>query len=554
VRVLPGIDAGLQPASFAGLAVVGLLLLVACSNLAHLLLVRALGRRQELATRLALGASRAVLVRPLLAEALLLSLLGGFLGLLFAAGAPLVLAAVPDSLPVDVELGLAVDWRVVAFTLSTATLTMLAFDVAPVLEATRIDLASALRAAGLTEGRKKRRLRETLLVSQMALSLVLLVCAGLALRSVANARHIDPGFDARGVVVASFSPRLQGHDPQGSEDILRQLLAEIRARPDTVAAGVASHLPLSVEITYDRVADVRSARPPDEWPTVDTALVGPGYLEAMGIPILRGRAFDESDGPRSPPVAVVNASLADRLWPGQAPIGQRVRIAGVPGVHEVVGIVADGRYRTLGEARRPFLFLAFAQAWRDRAGHAGEVSTGSQTLVVRTRGTPSLALRGIRDTARRIDPRLAISRLTTLAEATSLPLLLPRAAASLLALLGAAALGLTAVGVAGAAAHSAACRTREIGLRMALGARRGDIVRLLVGEGLALVAAGLALGLAISAGATRALAIILYGVSPLDATTWALASVILASVALAGTYVPAHRAAGLEPQAALRHE
>jgi putative ABC transport system permease protein len=554
VRVLPGIDSSLYPASFVSLVLVGLLLLVACSNLAHLLLVRALRRRPELTTRLALGASRAALVRPLLAEGLLLSLLGGALGLLFAAGAPLLLAALPASLPVDVELGLSVDWRVVAFTLSASTLTTLAFAVAPALEATRIDLASALRFAGRLAGPKERRLHDVLLVSQLAVSLVLLVCAGLFVRSVLNARRTDPGFDARGVVVASFAPRLQGYDPQRTEDLYRRLLAEIRADPDTLAAGMASHLPLSVELTYDRVADVFSSRPPEERPSVDTALVSPGYFEAMGIPILEGRPFDEGDALGSPPVVLVNDTLADRLWPGRTALGQRVRISGVRGTAEVVGRVATGRYRTIGEAPRPFLFRAFAQVWRDRVGHAGEVATGSQTLVVRTRARPAAALRAIRDAARRIDDGLAISRLTTLAEATSLPLLLPQAAASLFGLLGVIALGLAAVGVVGMAAHSATCRTREVGVRMALGARRGDIVRLFLGEGLALVALALAIGLAAAAATTRALGGLLYGVRPLDPMSWALASVALAAVALAGIYVPARRAAGLEPQSALRHE
>jgi putative ABC transport system permease protein len=554
VRVLPGIDQSLYPASFASLALAGLLLLVACSNLAHLLLVRALGRRAELTTRLALGARRAALVRQLLGEGLLLSLLGGGLGLLFAAGAPLVLAALPASLPVDVELGLGVDWRVVAFTLSASTLTTLAFAVAPALEATRIDLSTALRSAGLAAGSRRRRLRDVLLVSQLAFSLVLLACAGLFVRSVLNARRTDPGFDARGVVVASFAPRLQGYTSQRSEDLYRRLLTEIRAQPDTVAAGLASHLPLSVEITYERVADVFASRPPDEWPTVDTALVSPGYFQAMGIPILEGRPFDEGDALGSAQVVVVNDTLADRLWPGRSPLGQRVRIAGVMGTAEVVGRVASGRYRTIGEAPRPFLFRAFAQAWRDRVGRAGEVATGSQTLVVRSRARPAVAQRAIREAAGRIDDTLAISRLTTLAEATSLPLLLPRAAASLFGVLGLIALGLAAVGVVGMAAHSAACRTREIGVRMALGARRGDIVRLFLREGLSLVALALALGLAAVAATARALASLLYGVRPLDPASCALASAALAAVALAGIYVPARRAARLEPQAALRHE
>jgi putative ABC transport system permease protein len=555
VRVLPGLDRTLYPASFASLLVAGLVLLIACANLAHLFLVRGLARRRELSIRLALGATRPALLRSLLAEGLLLSLAGGAIGLLFAAATPLVVNVLPASLPVDVALGLAVDWRVVLFALFASTLTTLAFATAPAVAVTRIDLSSALRQAAFDALAGTSRLRRVLLVSQLALCLVLLVCAGLALRSVVSVRHMDLGFDPEGAVVASFAPRLQGYDPPRSEALFRRVLDEIRARPDTVAAGLASHLPLSVEVTYERVADRGDARPPTAWPVVDTALVGPGYFAAMGVPVLRGRPFDDHDTPGSTPVVVVNESLARLLWPGgQRAVGQQLRLAGAPRGQEVVGVVRDGRYRTLGEAPRPFLFRCFAQAWRDRRAHAGEVATGYQTLVVRTRARPSVALRAIRQIARRLDPGLAFARLTTLAEATSLPLLLPAAAVSLFAVLGTLGLALVALGIAGVVAYSAAGRTREIGVRIALGARRRDVVRLLMAEAVAVTVVGLAVGLALAAASTRGISWMLYGVRPLDAATYALAAAFLAGVALLAGYVPARRAAGMEPQAALRCE
>jgi predicted permease len=554
VRVLPGLDSTFYTASFASLLVASLVLLIACANLAHLLLVRGLERRRELSIRLALGVSRVALVRSLLAEGLLLSLAGGALGLLFAAAAPLLLAFLPASLPVDVALGLAVDWRVVFFTMSASILTTLAFAAAPALAATRIDLASALRQAGFEAPAGTTRLRRVLLVSELALSLVLLVGAGLALRSLAGVRHMDLGFDPRGAVVASFAPRLQGYDPSRSEALFQKMLTEIRARPATVAAGLASHLPLSVEVTYERVAGLGNGRPPAEWPVVDTALVGPGYFAAMGLPILRGRPFDDHDTPGTTRVVLVNERLARLLWPGRDPVGQRLRLADAPDVQEVVGLVPDGRYRTPGETPRPFLFRCFGQTWRDRHAHAGEVATGYQTLVVRTRGDPSVALRAIREVARRLDPGLAFARLTTLAEATRLPLLLPAAAASLFALLAAVGLALAAVGLAGAVAYSAARRTREIGVRVALGARRRDVVWLLVSETAAVVAVGLAVGLALAAASTRGLSWMLYGVPPLDTPTYALAAAFLAAIALVASYLPARRAAGADPQAALRCE
>ena len=554
VRVLPDLDSAVHSGSLVSLAVVALVLLVACSNVAHLLLGRALRRRREITTRLALGASRAALVRQLLAEGLLLSLMGGLVGLAIATAAPRLLAGVAGELPVDVALGVAVDPRVVLFTLAATTLTTLAFAAAPAFAATRIDVATALRQPGFGSGGGTRRLRRALLVSQLAVSFLLLVCAGLAARSVRGGHGLDLGFDPDGVVVASFAPMLQGYDARRAETLYHDLLSGIRAHPDTVAAGLASHLPLSVEVAYDRVAPLGAERPGERWPRVDSALVGPGYFEAMGIRMVRGRSFRDRDDAVSPPVVVVNESLAERLWPGSAAIGRRLRIDGIPGEHEVVGIAADGRYRTPGEAPRPFLYRAFAQGWAERSAHAGEVGTGSQTLVVRTRSSPSGALATIRGLARGADEGLAISRLTTLADATRLPFLVPRAVAGLLAVLGAVGLGLVAVGVFGLAAWSAGSRTHEIGVRLALGAGRRDVVLLLMVEAGGVVAAGLALGAVAAALTARTLSAILYGLRPLDPASYSFAALALGAVAGLASLVPARRAAGIEPQAALRHE
>jgi len=553
VRILPGIDATLYPASLVSLGVVGLVLLVACSNLAHLLLVRALGRRREIGTRRALGASRLALVRQLLAEGFVLSLLGGLAGLVFAYWVHLVFAALPDSLPVDVVLGLAVDWRVVLFTMAASTLTTLTFATAPALEATRVNLASTLRQSG-DAGRGKRTVRRVLLTSQVALSLLLLVCAGLAQRSMANAQRIHPGFDPQGVVVASFAPGLQGYDQQQVEGFYRDLLSQVRALPDTVAAGLASHLPLTVEVAYERASPSDAGTPLEEWPNVDTSFVGPGYFEAMGIPIVRGRPFLDRDTATAPLVAVVNESLAEGFWPRSQALGQRLRIAGADGEREIVGIVPDGKYRLLGEPPRAFVFQAFGQWLGRRRGHAGEIQLGFQTLVVRTRGAPSVDLAAIRRTARQLDEDLAITRQTTLAEATSLPLLLPRAAAALFTIVGAVGLLLVAVGIAGVASYSASRRHHEIGIRLALGARRRDIERLLMGEGLAVTAIGVGLGLLLAATTTRALSVMLYGVHPVDPPTYLGAAFFVAVVAAAASYVPARRASGSDPQDTLRHE
>jgi predicted permease len=551
VRILPGIDPLLYPAGLVALAVVGLSLLIANFNLAQLLLVRGLERRREIAIRLSLGARRALLVRQLLAEGLVLSSLGGVLGLVLAAATPLALLWLP-ALPVDVALGLAVDWRVVLFTLTLPTLTTLAFATAPALDATRPDLSLALRQGGLTGVMGRRRIRQGLVAAQLALAFVALFAAGAALAGLAAALAVDPGFASRGAAVASLAPRLQGYGPERTRTLYRGLLDELRRQPETLAAGLASHLPLSVELLYERVAVPGSETPESEWPLVDTALVGPGYLEAIGTPILRGRSFEASAGAEAGRVAVVNEALAARLWPGEEAVGQRLRLAGPGAALEVIGVVATGRYRSLVEAPRPFLFQALPDS--PRPGRTGEVSLGTRTLVVRARGGEAAAREAIRRALRRLAPDLAPVRLTSLAEATSLPGLLPRAFASVFGSAAGVALLLVAFGVAGVAAYSASRRRREIGVRLALGARPADIRRLLLREALEVVAAGTALGAALSAAGADALAGLLLGGDPIPPAVWLAAAVVLAALVAGASLAPAARAARAHPQACLRDE
>jgi predicted permease len=554
VRVLPDVDQPVRAGSLAGLGVVALVLLVACSNVAHLLLVRALRRRREIGTRLALGASRAALVRPLLAEGLLLSFAGSTLGLAVAAGAHRLVARLVGPLPVDVAFGLAVDWRVVLATVGASALAILALTIGPALVATRVDVARALWPPGVGGGAGTRPVRRALLASQLAVSFLLVASALLAIRSARSLAGLDLGFRPQGAVVASFAPRLQGYDIRSTGALYADLLESIRARPDTIAAGLASHLPLTIEVAYDHVAPVGTDLPAERWPAADSALVGPGYFAAMGTRILRGRPFDARDRADAPPVVVVNQTLARRLWPGAEAVGRRLRIDGVPGEPEVVGVAADGRYRSLGETPRPFLFRAFAQGWAGRTAHAGEIALGSQTVVVRTRSSPAVALATLRELARRTDERLAVVRLSTLAAATRLPFLLPRVVAVLFAVFAAIALGLAAVGVFGMTACSAGSRTREIGVRLALGAQKRDVVGLLMRESALVLAAGVALGSVAGTVAAHGLSALLGAIHAPDAATFALAALLLAVVAGVSSLLPARRASRTEPQAALRSE
>ena len=360
VRILPGVDAKLGAASAIVMGVVGLVLAIASTNVANLFLARAIARRREIATRRALGASTGAVMRQVLAESLLLALAGGGLGLGLAWLSNRALAALRLPLGVDLALGLALDGRVLLFTLGASMATALAFGLAPALTAARGDLAGMLRAGASAGSPGQRRLGGLLVVAQVGLSLVLLVYAGLAARSLANAHRVDPGFAPSGVVVATFAPRLQGFSRAETDEVTARLVEKVRSLPGIESAGLASHLPLTVEVRFDRVAALASEAPFDTWPAVDSALVGPGYFETLRIPLLTGRSFTELDREGADPVAVVNQSLASRLWPGGAALGQRLHVAGDEAAYEVVGVVRDGKYRTLGEAPRPFLWRALA--------------------------------------------------------------------------------------------------------------------------------------------------------------------------------------------------
>lgn len=544
VRIMPGIDRVLATASTILMVLVSLVLLIACANVASMLLSRATARRKEVATRLAMGASRWALSRQLLAESLLLSALGAALGLAIAKLSNDLLGNLELPFAFQLDLGLAIDGRVLAFTCAIATLTAVLFGMVPALDSGRSQLVSALReSAGSGTGRGVSRLRKALVISQVAVSMLLLVVAGLAGRSLRNAQLLSPGFDPDGVAVATFSPQLQGYQGEAVQGFFDQLEARVGSLPRVEQVSFASYLPLTfVRNTNAGVPDAQRGTPTDEWPELETAYVDVGYFDVMRIALRRGRAFDPRDTDERPDVTVVNETLARSFWPDQDPIGRRLWVDDDDAL-TVVGVVADGKYVTLGESPRPIYYRAMRQA-----------GPGRRVLLARTSSSVPSLLPAIRERAREIDPQIAISELTSLRQATSSALVLPRAGATLFGIFGLLGLFLAVVGLYGLIAHSVSQRTHELGIRVAMGANNRDILGLVVREGMTLTAIGAGIGLVAAVASSRVLTAILYGVGPTDLLTFGGVTLFLLAATLAATWIPARRATRLDPQIALRCE
>jgi len=549
VTIMPGMESVLYPASLVLLAGVGLVLLIASANVANMLLARAALRRREFAVRLALGAPRGRIVRQLLVESLLLALGAAAGGLMLGIGCHSALLAALGSLqlpiPITLTLGPALDGRVLAYTIGLAVVTTLAFGLAPALDSSRADLVEGLKsdASGASPGRK-RRLQSVLVVAQVALSLVLLIAAGLSLRSLLHANEIDPGFRTHGVVKATFSPRLRGDTPEKSREFYRHLLERVRSLPGVTSAAVTSHLPLTFEIrTTEATAEGAPAPPERERDEVDVATAGPGYFATMGLQIVRGRALDDRDVASGRRLGIVNETLARKSWPGEDPIGRRLLLGREREAWEVVGVVRDAKYRTLGESPRPYLYQGY-----------GPAEFGDETLVAATGGDVTALEGGIRDVARSLDEKMPMTSLETLDQATSVALILPRAGAGFFGLFGLLGTAIAVVGLYGLIAYLVSRRTREIGIRMALGARPGDIILLVVRQGLTLTLGGVAIGLLGAIAVTRILSVILYGISPTDVVTYAGVATLLPLTAALACYLPARRAARVNPMVALRRD
>jgi predicted permease len=552
VRLVP-VAGGLDPRDkeealpMAGLllVVVGLVLLIASANVASLLLSRATLRQKEVAVRQALGASRSRLIQQFLTESVLLSLLGGAVGLLLGLWTTYVIQSLSSATPLA-SVDMSLDYRVLGFTLLVSMITGVVFGLAPALQLSRPDLVPALKNEATMMGTYRRsRLRTAFVITQVTLSVVLLIGSGLFVRSLQNAQAIDVGFDyGHGLTMPLDLGLLRYDDSKGRESYGR-LVEQVKALPGVEQASIVRFLPLGFSYAQREIF-VEGSSPTSDNTGIGVGfnVIGPDYFQTMGIPVLRGREFNAHDRTGSPAVVIINETLARRLWSGEDPIGQRISFNSPKGPYsEIVGVAKDGKYSTLGERARPFIYQ-----------HALQNYSAKMTLVARTAATPIAMVDAVRSAVRSIEPNLPIADMRTLAEQVSLSLLPARLAAGLLGVFGLLALMLATVGIYGVVSYSVTNRTREIGIRVALGAQSGDVLRLVLREGMVIVITGIALGLGLALGATRVISSFLYGVSATDPITYLIIPVVLAGVALAACFVPARRATKVDPMVALRYE
>ncbi|MFB3825487.1 MAG: ABC transporter permease [Bryobacteraceae bacterium] len=524
--------------------VVGLVLLIACANVANLFLARALGRRKEIAIRLAVGGNRRRLIRQLLTESILLALMGGAAGLVVVEWATRLLRTLTPPANLPVHTIVETDASVLLFALFISIFTGLLFGLTPALQASNPNLVTTLKddAVRLGGAPGHARTRSVLVIGQVALSLVLLIGAALFVEALNTAKRIDPGFDPNHVLAARFDLQPLNYSQERGRAFQKDLLERVRAIPGIESASYIRRLPLGFTGGTSSAMTIGGYVPkPDEEVVIDVNWAGPGYFHTMRTPILRGRDFDASDEMAAPRRVVINEAMARRYWAGRDPLGGRIRFGGVE--CQVIGVAKTGKYHSLGEEPLPYVFLPLPQFYKSDA-----------VLLVRAAGDPRAYAAPVRAIVRAMDPSLALFDVTALTDYMSVPLFPSRTAASFLALLGLLALALATVGLYSVIAYAVAQRTREIGIRVALGAQRRDVLSLVARQGLFLTSAGVLLGLAGATGATRFARSMLYGVNPADPLTYFGLAAALYLAAMLACVVPAYRAAHVDPVVALRQQ
>lgn len=550
--ILPQIRSGMLGVSAALMGLVALVLLIACTNLANLLLARATERSKEIAIRLSIGASRRRIIRQLLTESVLLAVAGGLVGVLLAGWIIDLIIGLKPPIEIPMTIELHVDWRVMIFSIMVSVITGVVFGLVPALQATKTDLVSSLKDVASQSGTRRSWLRSSLVVAQIAVSLLLLVAAGLTLRALQQLRTLNPGFNPENAVMMSFDLSLQGYQTDAGSQLRKQLLARVESLPGVQSASITDFMPLSMN--YNGTAVFIEGQPQERGANAPNAMnadVGSKYFESIGTPLLAGRDLTEQDQQGKTRSVVVNETFARRFfsgpnWPGANPnenaLGKRFRTSPDREPWQIAGVAKDGKYWTIGEEPKPFIWFPLGN------------QLAFNTLVVRTNVRPESVIGAIRGEFRNLDSNLPITDVKTLREHMNLSLFPARAVAALLAAFGLLALTLAAIGIYGVMSYSVAQRTREVGIRMALGAQRGDVLRMMLRRGMMLAAIGMGIGLVAAFILTRLLSGLLYGVSATDAVAFAGVSLLLGLVVLMACFIPASKAAKVDPMVALRYE
>ena len=546
VHIHPVADRTLKPIALALMLVVGLVLVIACANVASMLLARASGRQKEIGIRLAIGASRSRLVQQLLVESVVMASLGAAAGVGLAWLLTQVAMSISLPIPIPLSFALRIDARVLFFTAGVTMVAAVVAGLAPALKATRPNLVNELKneVAGSHAGGRRWTLRDGLVATQIAVTLVLLVAAGLLTRSLVAAQHVSIGFQTGGLAIVSTEMNMLGYDATRSEQFYVRALERVRAIPGVESAALASRLPFSIDYNRNNVFLPDRHGPDDKGLVIDVARVSAEYFPTLGIPIVQGRNFAATDTPTSPGVVIVNEAMARKYWPNQNAIGKRIRITTFNGHElEVVGVSADYKVSTIGEGATPYIHYAVAQK-----------PDSSQEIFARTRGDAGALLAAMRRELLGLEPGVIFLDNQTMEAQVAATLLPAKAGAIGVSSVGVVAMLLASIGLYGVIAYSVARRTREIGIRMALGAQPSAVVGLVMKQGLAIAAAGVGVGAVLALGGAKAMAGALYGVSFLDPIAWSAAIGLLLLVAALANLIPARRASIVDPSSALRSE
>jgi len=517
--------------------VVVLVLLIVCANVANLLLSRSTTRRKEISVRLSLGATRTRLIVQLLIESILLASIGGGLGIALGYwGQRLLPGAIGRPTPLD--------WRVLAFVLVVTVLTGIVFGLAPALRASGVDVNAALKENSRSVVASRSLLGKSLLVAQVTMSLVLLVGAGLFLRTLQNLRQVDVGFNPRNLVLFQINPQLNGYDERRAATLFQEMIDGLQATPGVRGVTFSNMSLLSGGTSTTNIFVRGRTYAPDQRDGIHRLVVAPNFFETMGMPLLLGREPSARDSETAPKVVVINDTAARKYFTNENPIGQRFGTSPETSDQlEIIGVVRDAKYNSVRDAAPPTMYLPHLQT-----------RTMSVAFAVRTGGDPVSATSGIRETVRRIDPNVPLQNVSTQAEQIERRFLQEKVFAQALALFGGLALSLASIGLFGLISYGVARRTNEIGVRMALGAERRAVLGMIMRESMILVAIGVGLGVAIALASGRLVSSILFGVAPTDAATVVVAVTIMAIVAAAAGYLPARRASRVDPMVALRYE